>query len=79
MSKAKQTDSGKLEAHLSRIKQILQLMQQAEQGFDQQMELFQEGIKLIHQSQDILEQSELHVKQLLEGEMKPFLPAKGEE
>lgn len=72
-------NSGKLEEQLSRIKEILSLMQEGEKGFDEQMKLFQEGIHLVKSSQEILSQSELAVKQLLEGELQNFLPKEGEE
>lgn len=72
-------NSGKLEEQLSRIKEILSLMQEGEEGFDEQMKLFQEGIHLVKSSQEILSQSELAVKQLLEGELQNFLPKEGEE
>ncbi len=72
-------NSGKLEEQLSRIKKILSLMQEGEKGFDEQMKLFQEGIRLVKSSQEMLSQSELEVKQLLEGELQNFLPQEGEE
>ena len=72
-------NSGKLEEQLTRIKEILRLMQEGEKGFDEQMELFQEGVSLVKNSQEILTQSELQVKQLLEGELQNFLPQEEDE
>lgn len=57
-----------LESHLKRLKEISEKMQAGQISFDENVELFKEGMTLIKESRSYLDSSELLIKQLIEGE-----------
>ena len=59
-----------LEKSLAEIRSIVEKMQQGSVDFDEQVTLFKKGQDLIKQCQAFLDQSELTIKQLVDGELK---------
>ena len=59
-----------LEAHIQRVRTIVEDMQKGVGDFDRQIELFKEGIQLIKESNAYLNHVELEIKQWTEGELK---------
>jgi len=57
-----------LEKSLAEIRSIVEKMQKGVSDFDQQMALFAKGNELIEQCQEYLDQAELKIKQLVDGQ-----------
>ena len=65
-------DSFSLDQKLARIREIVGEMQKGITDFDKQVQLFKEGTALIRECQQYLNDSEIEIKQLIDGEEKPF-------
>jgi exodeoxyribonuclease VII small subunit len=61
-----------LEDALAEIRAIVDKMQQGVSDFDQQVALFEAGTKLIKDCRAYLNQSELQIQQLIDGEFQPL-------
>ncbi len=61
-----------LEKQLTRLRSLLDQMQKGVGDFDQQMALFKEGQTIVQSARKYLDEAELQVKQLVEGEEIPF-------
>ncbi|MDX2284000.1 MAG: exodeoxyribonuclease VII small subunit [Bacteroidia bacterium] len=61
-----------LEEKLTELRRLVEKMQQGVSDFDRQVELFRQGMELIGQCRGYLDQAELRVQQLVNGELKPL-------
>jgi len=73
------TDSGgpveedKLEARLQRLEEILGQLEADEVALDRALALFEEGVRLVRQSEEMLSQSMLRVEEVLaDGSTRVF-------
>ena len=57
-----------LEASLKEIREIVEKMQMSSMDFDENVRLFKAGSELINASRSYLDESELLIKKLIEGE-----------
>ena len=57
-----------LEETLKRIREITEKMQGGQIGFDENVGLFKEGVKLLTEARSYLDQSEMLINQLIQGE-----------
>lgn len=67
MSQAIESESFSLEKKLEELRAVLEQMQKGMTDFDEQMRLFKHGQTLINECRDYLQDAELQVEQLLEG------------
>ena len=58
-----------LEKSLEEVRQLIERMQKGVADFDEQLALFQRGNELIKASRAYLEEAELKVQELVEGEV----------
>ncbi|MFK7973076.1 MAG: exodeoxyribonuclease VII small subunit [Bacteroidia bacterium] len=73
MAKEKKKESDfSLEKTLGEIRAIVEKMQQGAVDFDEQIALFKKGQDLIKESQQFLNEAELEIKQLVDGELEDF-------
>jgi exodeoxyribonuclease VII small subunit len=68
MEETKPSGKFSLEQSFARIKEIQQLLQQGELPFEDSLKLFAEAEKLILQSQQYLNQSEITIQHLMDGD-----------
>jgi exodeoxyribonuclease VII small subunit len=68
MEQTKPAGTFSLEQSFARIKEIQQLLQQGELPFEDSLKLFSEAEKLIIQSQQYLNQAEVKIQHLIEGQ-----------
>jgi exodeoxyribonuclease VII small subunit len=68
MKQAQTVNTFSLEQSFARIKEIQQLLQQNDQPFEESLRLFAEAEKLILHSQQYLNQAELTIQHLMEGD-----------
>ncbi len=68
MDQANSSPKFSLEKSFARIKEIQLLLQQGELPFEESLQLFAEAEKLIRHSQHYLNQAELTIQNLMEGE-----------
>jgi len=66
------TEKFSLEEKLEELRILVEKMQKGISDFDQQVALYKEGSKLIHTCREYLNGAELEIKQLIDGELKPF-------
>ena len=59
-----------LEQKLTELRTLVEKMNQGVSDFDKQVELFQQGTKLIEECREYLDQSEMKIQQLIDGKMK---------
>ncbi|HIC96757.1 TPA: exodeoxyribonuclease VII small subunit [Candidatus Bipolaricaulota bacterium] len=64
--------SQSLEERLSRLEEIVQLLEREEVSLEKSLTLFEEGVRLAEALRRELEESRLRVKQILEGVELPF-------
>lgn len=60
-----------LEDNLKRIREITEKMQGGQIGFDENVSLFKEGMKLLTEARSYLDSSEMLINKLIEGENGP--------
>jgi exodeoxyribonuclease VII small subunit len=68
MQQTKPAASFSLEQSFARIKEIQLLLQQGEQPFAESLKLFAEAENLIVQSQQYLNQAEMTIQQVMDGD-----------
>jgi exodeoxyribonuclease VII small subunit len=68
MKQAHPVNNFSLEQSFARIKEIQQLLQQGDQPFEESLRLFAEAEKLIIHSQQYLNQAEMTIQHLMEGD-----------
>lgn len=68
----KENQEFSLEKQLTRLRSLLDQMQKGVGDFDRQMALFKEGQTIVQSARRYLDEAELQVKQLVEGEEVPF-------
>ncbi len=61
-----------LEKNLARLRQVVELMQKGMGNLDEHMALYREGQELVVKCRKYLEQADLQVAQLLDGEVSAF-------
>lgn len=61
------TGSG-LEETMKRIREITEKMQGGQLGFDENVTLFKEGVKLLSEARSYLDKSEMLINKLIDGE-----------
>ena len=69
MTKTKK-ESQSIEQSLSKLENILEELENGELELDQALQKFEEGIKLSRQCQKTLEEAEMKIKILMDGELK---------
>lgn len=68
-----QADAPTLEGRLKRLEEILGLLEADEVELERALALFEEGVKLVREAEDVLSRTELRVEELLTGgETEPF-------
>jgi exodeoxyribonuclease VII small subunit len=67
MKQTHRVNTFSLEQSFARIKEIQQLLQQGDQPFEESLRLFAEAEKLILHSQQYLNQAEMTIQHLMEG------------
>lgn len=79
MNSAREPSAASFEAALGRLQQIAATLEQEGLELHEALALFEEGVALLRQAEQVLGASELRVRQLLgEGEaarLEPFPPA----
>ncbi|TAE50934.1 MAG: exodeoxyribonuclease VII small subunit [Bacteroidetes bacterium] len=65
-----------LEEKLTQIRSIVDKMQKGMSDYDKQVELFENGARLIQECRQYLDQAEMQVQQLVEGKLRPVDPVK---
>jgi exodeoxyribonuclease VII small subunit len=61
---AKKTDTPTLEENLKRLEEIATLLDRGEISIDEQLAIYEEGMKIAQQCRDYLENAELKVRRL---------------
>ena len=61
-----------LEKSLETLQSIIGQMQQGVGNFDEQMELFKQGMKLIEDSRAYLKEADMQITQLIDGVPQPM-------
>jgi exodeoxyribonuclease VII small subunit len=69
MTKTKKENQS-IEQSLSKLENILEELENGELELDQALQKFEEGIKLSRQCQKTLEEAEMKIKILMDGELK---------
>ena len=69
MKKTKKENQS-IEQSLSKLENILEELENGELELDQALQKFEEGIKLSRQCQKTLEEAEMKIKILMDGELK---------
>jgi len=67
-----------LEQQLTHLRQLIERMQRGVGDFDQQLALFQEGQQTVQACRRYLDEAELQVKQLVNGEWQELPPSQPE-
>ena len=68
----KEEQSFSLEKNLQQLRNLIDEMQKGISDFDKQIEMFQEGQRIIKVCRAYLDDTEMTVKQLINGEMEDF-------
>ncbi|MBQ8175361.1 MAG: exodeoxyribonuclease VII small subunit [Clostridia bacterium] len=82
MAKKEMEWKGSFEEALSRLEQIVSMLEEGKAGLDESLEAYEEGVKLVKYCHDTLNKAEQRVRILIkneEGEMteEPFSPSEG--
>ncbi|MEM7659296.1 MAG: exodeoxyribonuclease VII small subunit [Bacteroidota bacterium] len=64
------TPSFSLEDQLTELRTLVESMQKGMSNFDEQLALFQKGMKMIESCRDYLDQTEMQVQQLIDGKLQ---------